>query len=280
MKKHKKSMNECTRMIALLMIICCLLISFISCNDAKPTYANPFNRVDGLVEGEINVLFQEPISEKFLNDFLTTFSNYNLSVLSYKLNGGFIFSFNYNLIEAYRLLTEIKQYPMVIYAVLSPGWIQGELILGLDVSINEDELQNFVLSFSKWELKLISHAISINYVKLSFNPELIDEFDFRKMIANHSIVKWVDFNGPNRQWESGKLLVELSDNDATSFIDKYSTYDLRLCAFYELSKLLVVEFNTDKIDEFEMYEIINNDTMVQYLSFNYFEEVTRGEKNE
>ncbi|MCL2065467.1 MAG: hypothetical protein FWG98_14000 [Candidatus Cloacimonetes bacterium] len=272
-----KRINKYSILAVLLISLIIFLISALGCSESNPTkpeinLENPAP-TGKFVQGEIR------ISTRYyecIEDILDSYSEYGLSIESGWLSSSFVLSFNYNQTDGNDLVTILEEDPRIDWANLAQGWIHGELIVGLSSSTNDKTINDFIRSYSRYGLKIVTSARSINYFRLSFNPSLVDEFDFRYIMHDDPLVNWVDFNGPLRIWVSGEFFVSLHDNDYHSFIESYSIYTVKLKTYNEFTNSLLIEFDHTEINEFLLYEMIKSDSRVERISHHHIAFPTRG----
>ena len=276
MRKKKKSCYS-------IMIVFIILVTILNVGCTKKNNTNlkttepPPEKLDRLIQGEVAAYIYYDVN---LSDFLSSYTEYGLTLeYSGQEINKFVFSFNYHLINGNDLVEILFNDPRLFNNVrpyLLPGWIYGELIVGFDQSMNDVDIEKIILSYSQWGLKEMSAIKSINYYRFSFDPKLVNEFEIRHMIRNEKAVSWVDFNGPNRQWVSGTLLVYLCDNDFKSFLDTYSDLDLMVNEIFDELKLVSIKFDHNLIDEFYLLDMFLKDPKVEFARFNYIREYTGG----
>ena len=142
-------------------------------------------------------------------------------------------------------------------------WIVGELVAGLDGNITDEALDEFVLLYEEWDLKIISHAKSKNYIRFFFDHEKIDVQEFMSMLKNNLRLKWVYYHGLNLLWRSGFIFVILQSPDYFEDIAiSYSEFGQSI-GFYH-PNILYFEFDSYITDEFILLDKL------------YFDERTMG----
>jgi hypothetical protein len=122
-------------------------------------------------------------------------------------------------------------------------------------------------------ISYVQTAPLITYYRFSFDTNRINEFTLRELIEKDNRVRWVDFNGPYRQWESGTILVNIQEHEYESFLDSYSEYNLDIRIISDISYLvMVVRFDYNIHDEFVMLARFIEDIRVLSAEFGFYDD--------
>ena len=250
----------------ILIAIIMLFIILLSCdsNPVSPIKIGEPPILEGdLVFGEIYVRLEPHIN---LKSFIKTYSKVGLNIESTGLNKNYIMSFNYNLIEGNELVKMIEDRGDG-WAELLPGWVRGELIFGLSQTLSEGEVDEIINYYQNKGLVLLSQSKSLSYFRFSFNYRDMKEFEIRNYLRNDNRLLSVDFNGPDRLWKSGIIMLFLLDDDFESFLSSYSEYDFNVRLEWKELKYLSLGFDYEQYDEFYIVDMLNNDPRVVSVLF-------------
>ena len=256
----------CVRFLILLLAITSLTITTCT-NNSSTNVKNRTTQLGDEVYGELGVFLCDNID---IYDFLESYQNYRLQLISWSPFSGYTVSFNYDKIDSIALMELIEEDTRVIRVFQGSSWIHGELILGLSHFADENDLKVIIDSLKKYNLKILSQAQSINCYRLSFDPNKINEYTIREIIKSFNFVDWVDFNGPYRKWSSGLLIVQLNNKNFNDFIKTYSDYNFIIEILMEIANFITIEFDYKFYDEFLLLEMISQNPNVETVNFNHF----------
>ena len=268
-----------------IVILCLVVLFFIGCE----WITGPFNKPDYLKNNRKEVLVYREIDvilfyNENYDEFILSYSNFDLTLISRRLNYPAVFTFNEKTIDIISFNEILTNDPRVMYNEIRPGWIEGELLLSRILNDYTDEaFDTFLRSFAMYDLKLLSRTKQNEYFKLSFNHNLINEHQMLSLISDYPDLYFiVDFNGPERFWLSGSLSVSVLYRDYQSFLYSYSRkphdkyLNISLLSDQYHSMLVVVRFDYKKIDEFKLFNMLENDSRVTSVSFNTYSGPVRG----
>ena len=249
-------------LIKLVLSLILSLMLMMSCdnNPLKPIEPQmPPSQSGDFVQGELYIQCNS------INDILKIYSKYELKIESTWVSRGYTISFNYKLTNHEELIERLSKDKRVFYVEMQPAWKKGDMIADVYGLNDNDAINRFLQSFSDWDLKLISNVkLKDNYiVRFSYNP-LKNEFALRREMKNHELTNMVDFNGSQRQWESGKILIIPIDNGMENLVKSYPQFDINILS----KELLLVTFDYDQVDEFELLNTFLNDPDVYSAGFN------------
>ena len=113
--------------------------------------------------------------------------------------------------------------------------------------ITFENIEEFVLSYSEWELKRLNYYhLETNTITFSYNSHSIKEHDFLTMIRNDNKVMRAEFE-PFIWWDEHGMLITLRedivDNSLDEFILSYSHIDLALLAYHKETNEAIFSFD-------------------------------------
>jgi hypothetical protein len=265
-------MNRLSKVLILLPILAFMLINANSCNIFNPyTHLErpgaPPPPTGSFIRAEIRL----QVFDYDILDILADYEVYQVKLVS-AWNQDYVITFNDHLIDGYDLVVILANDHRVLSPSLTGGWIKGELRVELFEPLTNDELDIFIEAFTDWDLKVISHTQRAGYLRVSFNSTKIDQHEFMWKLCLDPRVRRVDFNGPGRLWRSGSISLDLSSNNFNSFIRSYSDVIISSEAFSSL-RLLFIDFDYNRFDEFKLLEMFNRDRRVRRAGF---DEIERG----
>jgi|GEM_PF-2529228 len=137
-------------------------------------------------QGEMTVHLLEKVDKENLEDFLQDYSEYELKILFYdRIRNRIRISFDHKAIDEYdfmRILGADSRVKHSNFRESLPDWDQGKLII---VFKNSDEnVDEFVKTYSDYEMKLLNHFPEIKMAFFSFNHYIVDEFDLYDMVKD------------------------------------------------------------------------------------------------
>ncbi|MCL2065626.1 MAG: hypothetical protein FWG98_14810 [Candidatus Cloacimonetes bacterium] len=251
-----------------------LFIFLLSCNSSPVNLiklGEPPILEGDLIFGEFYVQLEPHIS---LSEFLKLYSNFKVKVEE-KPFRGYIMSFDYNLIDGNELVKLIESRGDG-WAELGPGWVKGELIFALPLDLSGDEVNQIINYYKNKGLELLSHSSSLRYFRVSFDYKRLNEFTIRNYLRNDSRLLWADFNGPDRFWTSGVIMLILFNDDFESFLSSYFEYDFNVNSEWNEIKYLALGFDDEQYDEFYIIDMFKNDPRVESASFSYHLQLGEG----
>jgi len=148
--------------------------------------------------------------------------------------------------------------------------IPGELIAFLKHGLSGDELEYFLMSFSKFELDIILHDKLRNRIHISFNPKIINEHVFLEMVRNHQYVEWANFFThcyifPD--WEQGSIVLQMYEyicnDEIEDFFFLFAEYEFSLFRFPQ--NVFIFKFDHIVIDEFDLLEKFKKDQRIKWV---------------
>ena len=138
------------------------------------------------------------INKDTVDEFVLSYAEYEMEKLYYDRMGNSIYvSFNFEIIDEFSLKDILSNDSRVRNARIAyslPNWAQGILVAHLYDHIRDDVLDEFVLSYAEYELKIVFQVLEVNYFQFSFNMDLVDEFDFLEMMMDDDRVIMAGFN--------------------------------------------------------------------------------------
>ncbi|MCL2065625.1 MAG: hypothetical protein FWG98_14805 [Candidatus Cloacimonetes bacterium] len=187
-------MPKSVKKLILIIISIVIAVLNISCSSEKFTEPEPQDWTSGELYAKLN----EDIKDEALEEFLLSYSEYELKIIFHdRLGNRFRFSFDYEKINEFKFLELMKNDQRVIWIRFQgqlPDWAPGIIIAQLHAHVREELLEEFLNSYSEYELKIDFQVLKINYFRFLFNYEIIDEFDFLLKIQNDDRVIWAVFN--------------------------------------------------------------------------------------
>ena len=254
-------------------------------------------RVQGdWVKGELfaRIRTESANSYEVAQNLQDQFSEFELKVISITNYPDRIahLSYNSDIINEFEMLEKIRNaqsYNMpnywqswrVIWAAFERDWIHGEINISTSYyryEFDEKSLNDFILSFSKYELNLlfIDRTIRITTTyRFSFNPDLINEFDLYEEFRNDSRIRNVNFMPALPDWTQGEVRVDFKrhfnyDDDTENFLLRYAEYELKVLDFFwrphpdYVVTFVLLWFNHHLICEYEFVEMLRKDPDVMF----------------
>ena len=186
--------NKKVKMMTILSIMT-VLMAITSCTSKSPV-APPEPPEPKLLLGVLYAALNDDVHGKALDEFIETYAEYDLTITFYneRLGNSFRFSFDDEKIDKFEFLEMIKNDQRVISATILPNWIQGLMDAQLHDHVRDEALEEFLFTYSEYELKIVSQILTVNIFTFSFNMELVDEFDLLDMMWNDDRVIWAGFD--------------------------------------------------------------------------------------
>ncbi|MCL2064785.1 MAG: Ig-like domain-containing protein [Candidatus Cloacimonetes bacterium] len=243
------------------------------------------------VKGELFArLYAGSDKDWIINDLEEQFSDYELKVISLVYRGHTSvhyshLSYNSDLVDEFEMLEKIRnahhytphgRYWKIDWVGFERGWILGEINIVTQSHIfefDDESFSKFLLSFSKYDLRLIfvdrSLTLTTKY-RLSFNHDLIDEFEFFEELRYDSKL-CVEFTPELPNWKQGEVRVSFwshySEDEVDKFLLRFSEYEVKILdpsyvpEGYEYTCVLI-SFNHLLICEYEFIELLRSDPIV------------------
>ena len=149
---------------------------------------------------------------------------------------------------------------------IKKDWVTGEIYAQLNDDIRGEALDDFLLSFSEYELKIIFHDRIYNRFHFSFNPVKIDQYLFREELARHDNVIFTLFKMLLPDWCRGFIEIHFYEHtleeEIGEFMLSYKDYEFR-------NDIWNFSFNYLLINEFDFLEMIQLEVIVKEAGFIY-----------
>ena len=153
-------------------------VSMVACDATKP-------EIEYVLPDKLYAILAPNIQDEKLEEFLQYYSKYELEVFFKDLRQNcYHFSFNSDKISAKEMLNLIKEHPNVLNASLNLrllNWENGWIRIQPDYSNKNFEINEFLSSYSKYNLKLILSSFDLLF---SFNNDIVNDFTFLNIIHN------------------------------------------------------------------------------------------------
>ena len=145
--------------------------------------------------------------------------------------------------------------------------------------ITDAEIEDLLVSYSEVDLKVVAHLKPDNFVRFSFDGELIDEMVMIDMLERDYRVLMVGVNKPALVWLSGIVAGVVYDNNYTTeemdhlineIILSYPKWNLRSePSILPMWLHFAFSYNHNLIDDFEIVEILRKDERIHLVGLPY-----------
>ncbi|MCL2065407.1 MAG: hypothetical protein FWG98_13695 [Candidatus Cloacimonetes bacterium] len=253
-----------------------------SCTESNPiqnknTYSNEDKQI-----GELFARLFDSSAEG-IEDLLASYANFELK-LAYLIHESLIskvllLSYNENLISEYDLLKLLEDDNNVHWASTNPPWTRNEMTIRFRNGAQYDEIEKFILDYSEYKMSLVFHDKISTNIRVSFDNNKLDEFEFQKLLLADSRVSGAGYTYqwmlPN--WQQGKLIIHfkesVTDELINSFLKNYNDYNFVFTGLIVKPSIILVEFDHIMFDEFDLLELIGNDITVLWVEFSYYDHI-------
>ena len=133
------------------------------------------------VSGEFVARLKDEIKDHAFDDFLLSYEEYELKVIFHdKLYNRIKFSFDHQKIDQilfHELIRNDDRVWWLGYNTQLPDWFQGVIELRLHDHIRDDNLVDFLLSYSEFDISFILRNEITNEFYVRFDQNFVDEFE-------------------------------------------------------------------------------------------------------
>ncbi|MCL2063177.1 MAG: hypothetical protein FWG98_02230 [Candidatus Cloacimonetes bacterium] len=149
------------------------------------------------VIGELIIKMEDELSNEILDGFPDIFMKYQMTLMGHNIQSKNLWvTFNHYLINELELLEMVNNHPWVLNADFNRvqrHWKMGQFSALLEYHVFWEELDDFIESYNEYELIVLSKNYWTNTATLSFNIEIINEYEMLDILNNDPRILWVAF---------------------------------------------------------------------------------------
>ena len=271
-KQQKKLITKFAVLILLCILICATIFSIAACSITNPKKTQ---KIIGELYACLNIH-----SDSEIEKFLHSYRNHELKI-THRNHRAFSQVFSYVRLTYNTYLEDVGELIEVLIDDERINWVssetyfpKGELIIHLLDNIKEEKFIDFFLSYSDYDLKLLFHDKISNRIRIFYDREMMNEFDFIELLEKDNRVRWAFFEPYLPDWEQGtifgRFFEQVTDDEIDSIIQIWSEKYEVIIGTGIGRGFFTIYFDYVIFDEFELLKNIIDNPKVDYATFNYY----------